>query len=191
MPPGTAPPSGSALPGRKESDRPGIPRTTQRTEADGRIKSEDDCRGITPRKTKFETQKDYLRNAIDEAAASARSLEEFQKQLSDSYRITLKISRGRFSYLHPERGKYITGRNLGTHYEKEYLLSVFKENTRSRSDISSDFSAFIFIKSDLRLVRDLQTCVKAQESPAYARRVKLTNLQPIRISICLYTGAWL
>ena len=37
--------------------------------------------GITPRKTKFETQKDYLRKAIDEAAASARSLKEFQKQL--------------------------------------------------------------------------------------------------------------
>lgn len=133
--------------------------------------------GITPRKTKFETQKDFLRNAIDEAAASALSLEEFQKQLSDNYHISLKISRGRFSYLHPEREKYITGRSLGTHYEKDYLLSVFQENTRSRSDISSDFSAFIFIKSDLRLVRDLQTCVKAQESPAYARRVKLTNLQ--------------
>ena len=37
--------------------------------------------GITPRKTKFETQKDFLRNAIEEAVTSARSLEKFQKQL--------------------------------------------------------------------------------------------------------------
>lgn len=37
--------------------------------------------GITPRKTKFETQKDFLRNAIEETATSARSLEKFQKQL--------------------------------------------------------------------------------------------------------------
>ena len=135
--------------------------------------------GRTPQKTKFETQKDFLRNAIDEAAVSARNLEEFQKLLAEKYHISLKISRGRFSYLHPERGKYITGRNLGTHYEKDYLLSVIKKNTRPHNDISSDLSAFIFIKSDLRLVRDLQTCVEAQKSPAYARRVKLTNLQQI------------
>ena len=36
---------------------------------------------------------------------------------------------------------------------------------------------FIFIKSDLRLVIDLQQCVKAQQNQAYARRIKLTNLQ--------------
>ena len=133
--------------------------------------------GITPRKTKFETQKDFLRNAIEEAAASARSLEEFQKQLLDNYHISLKISRGRFSYLHPECGKYITGRNLGTRYEKEYLLSVLQKNARSHNELPSDISAFVFIRSDLRLVRDLQACVKAQNSPAYAQKVKLTNLQ--------------
>ena len=133
--------------------------------------------GVTPRKTKFETQKDFLRNAIDEAAASTSSLEEFQKQLSDRYRITLKISRGRFSYLHPEREKYITERSLGTHYEKEYLLSVLQKNARSHNELPSDISAFVFIRSDLRLVRDLQACVKAQNSPAYAQKVKLTNLQ--------------
>ena len=81
--------------------------------------------GITPHKTKFETQKDFLRNAIDKASASARSLEEFQKQLSDNYHVTLKISRGRFSYLHPERGKYITGRSLGTQYETADFLCRF------------------------------------------------------------------
>ena len=36
---------------------------------------------------------------------------------------------------------------------------------------------FIFIKSDLRLVIDLQTCIKAQQSGAYAQKVKLTNLK--------------
>lgn len=43
--------------------------------------------------------------------------------------------------------------------------------------IKTDIPAFIFIKSDLRLVVDLQHCVKAQQSDAYARRVKLSNLQ--------------
>ena len=37
--------------------------------------------------------------------------------------------------------------------------------------------AILFIKSDLRLVIDLQTCVKAQQSRAYAQKVKISNLQ--------------
>lgn len=148
--------------------------------------------GITPRKTKFETQKDFLRNAIEEAAASARSLEEFQKQLLDNYHISLKISRRRFSYLHPERGKYITGRNLGTRYEKEYLLSVWEKNSKCHQNLSpepdtsdkpsafanqDDLPAFVFIKSELRLVIDLQNCAKAQAKSSYARKVRLSNLQ--------------
>lgn len=148
--------------------------------------------GITPRKTKFETQKDFLRNAIEEAAASARSLEEFQKQLLDNYHISLKISRGRFSYLHPERGKYITGRNLGTRYEKEYLLSVWEKNSKCPLNLSpepdtsdkqpafanqNDLPAFVFIRSELRLVIDLQNCAKAQANSSYARKVRLSNLQ--------------
>ena len=148
--------------------------------------------GITPRKTKFETQKDFLRNAIEEAAASARSLEEFQKQLLDNYHISLKISRRRFSYLHPERGKYITGRNLGTRYEKEYLLSVWEKNSKCHQNLSpepdtsdkpsafanqNDLPAFVFIRSELRLVIDLQNCAKAQANSSYARKVRLSNLQ--------------
>lgn len=141
-----------------------------------RLNQEMTAGGITPRKTKFETQKDFLRNAIDKASASARSLEEFQKQLSDNYHVTLKISRGRFSYLHPERGKYITGRSLGTQYEKETLQSVWEKN-RTSFVVQSDLPPFVFIRSELRLVVDLQNCAKAQASSAYARKVRLSNLQ--------------
>lgn len=84
--------------------------------------------GITPRKTKFETQKDFLRSSIEKAASASHTLEEFQKLLWEKYHITLKVSRGRFSYLHPDRTKAITGRSLGTHYEKEYLLSILEKN---------------------------------------------------------------
>lgn len=148
--------------------------------------------GILPRKTKFETQKDFLRSAIEETAASSHSLEEFQKLLKEKYLISFKTSRGRFSYLHPERGKYITGRSLGSHYEKEYLLSQWEKKAmqkqalfpeqKSSEDTSwnsmqNNLPAFVFIKSNLRLVVDLQNCVKAQQSSAYARKVKLSNLQ--------------
>ena len=83
--------------------------------------------GVASRKTKFETQKQFLRNAISEVSASACSLDEFQKILMKRFNISLKISRGRFSYLHPERGKYITGQNLGTHFEESYLRPYLKK----------------------------------------------------------------
>lgn len=156
--------------------------------------------GVSPRKTTYQTQKDYLRSSIEEAASISCSQEEFQKLLREKYLVTLKISRGRFSYLHPERSKPITGRNLGTHYEKEYLLQLLEDNQRhlskkneqndslpdrniSNNDHKSSTKEnthsepFVFMKSDLRLVIDLQQCVKAQQNPTYARRIKLINLQ--------------
>jgi hypothetical protein len=91
--------------------------------------------GVTPRQSNFQTQKQYLRNAIDDAIQNAASLEDFQRILSVKYNITFKESRGRFSYLHPERNKYITGRSLGTHYEKEYLLQKIPENVQAEKSM--------------------------------------------------------
>ena len=148
--------------------------------------------GVTPRKTKFETQKDQLRRAIEEVSVAVHSLEDFQKVLREKYNISLKVSRGRLSYLHPDRQKYITGRNLGSHYEKEYLLSLWEKNARQeqhrhpeperpadthQNTIPSELPDFVFIKSDLRLVADLQNCARAQQSAAYAQKAKLSNLQ--------------
>lgn len=157
--------------------------------------------GITPKETRYQTEKQFLRDAIDDAASTAKSPEEFAKILDKKYHIIFKISCNRYSYLHPDRKKYITGRNLGTRYEEDFLLQAFKENAKSLSDrkmeieepqvptttkdlqtiLSPDTSdipvPFIFIKSDLRLVIDLQTCIKAQQSEAYAQKVKLSNLK--------------
>ena len=157
--------------------------------------------GITPKETRYQTEKQFLRDAIDDAASTAKSPEEFAQILDKKYHIIFKISRNRYSYLHPGRKKYITGRNLGTRYEEDFLLQTFKENAKSLSDRkmkieepqvtattkdlqtalfpdASDIPVpFIFIKSDLRLVIDLQTCIKAQQSEAYAQKVKLSNLK--------------
>ncbi len=50
--------------------------------------------GITPRTTVFQTQKEYLRASIEEAAASAHDLKEFEQILSEKFNIKFKISRG-------------------------------------------------------------------------------------------------
>ena len=158
-------------------------------------------KGLTPRQTTFQTEKQYLRDAIDTVASLAASQEEFSRLLSEKYNITFKVSRGRYSYLHPNRQKYITGRNLGTLYEENHLLQVFQENanrppsekshpadktvtdfsgqSKSSASVQTDETthSFLFIKSDLRLVTDLQHCIKAQQSQAYAQKVKLSNLK--------------
>lgn len=85
--------------------------------------------GITPKGTRYQTEKQFLRDAIDDAASTARSPEEFSKILDEKYHIIFKISRNRYSYLHPGRKKYITGRNLGTRYTEDFLLKTFEENT--------------------------------------------------------------
>ena len=90
--------------------------------------------GITPKETRYQTEKQFLRGAIDDAASTARSLEEFSKILDVKYHIIFKISRNRYSYLHPGRNKYITGKNLGTRYTEDFLLKAFEENTKSHKE---------------------------------------------------------
>ena len=90
--------------------------------------------GITPKGTRYQTEKQFLRNAIDDAASTARSPEEFSKILDEKYHIIFKISRNRYSYLHPVRKKYITGSNLGTRYTEDFLLKAFEENTKSHRE---------------------------------------------------------
>mgnify|MGYP000093223378 CR=1 FL=1 len=84
--------------------------------------------GIAPMKTKFETNKEKIRNAINDIAERAKSFEEFQRLLKAEYGIQVKDHRGRFSYLTSDRQKYISARKLGSHYDREYLLQLFEEN---------------------------------------------------------------
>ena len=169
--------------------------------------------GLKPRTTVFQTQKDYLRNAIEDISSTAQNMAEFQNGLSEKYKIILTDKRGRFSYLHPERNKNISEIALGTLYGKEHLTQLFEENKKRETvkskhqkevpvssitpsvtpeppsmsekypDGSYDIPDILFIKSDLHLVIDLQTCVKAQQSRAYARKVKISNLQEMAKTI--------
>ena len=200
---------------------------------------------MIPRNTVFRTQKQFLRDAILDAADHSTTLEEFRRILKEKYGIELKDRRGRFSYLHPDRKKFITGRALGTDYEKECLLERIqkicsekdnrspdhpsKASSRQKTipsqkvvmqgnnktgdkanqetlpvsemtgekmaaaycagkkgilvdynpsyDYHADPVAILFIRTELRLVVDLQTNIKAQMSTAYARKVKISNLK--------------
>ena len=147
-------------------------------------------KGLKPTATIFQTQKDFLRDAIEKCAKSAKNFKEFQSFLLEDYNIAVLSKRGRFSYRHPDRNKMITERALGTDYGREHLEEIFARNEKSLqvekrnpaphsqdADYRKDPIAIFYYRTQLRLVVDLQTNVKAMQSEAYARKVKLTNLQ--------------
>ena len=83
--------------------------------------------GVTPRTTKFETDKEKLRQTIRAVLSKAKSFDEFSALLLREG-VTVKESRGRYSYLTPDRTKPITARKLGTDFDKPAALALFAEN---------------------------------------------------------------
>ena len=83
--------------------------------------------GITPRQTKFETNKEKLRQTIREALATAASFDEFSSLLLREG-VTVKESRGRLSYLTPDRTKPITARKLGDDFDRAAVFAVLEQN---------------------------------------------------------------
>ena len=83
--------------------------------------------GIAPRQTKFETDKAKLRRTIREALAAASGFDEFAALLL-RHGVTVKESRGRLSYLTPDRTKPITARKLGDDFDRAAVLSVLEQN---------------------------------------------------------------
>ena len=92
--------------------------------------------GIAPRQTKFETDKDHLRQTIRQAL-SAASFDEFSALLLREG-VTVKESRGRLSYLAPDRTKPITARKLGTDFDKAAVLAVFQQNAHRAAAKTQD-----------------------------------------------------
>ena len=85
--------------------------------------------GEPPRQTKFETDKEKLRGAIRAALSSAISFEDFSGKLLQQG-VTVKESRGRLSYLTPDRTKPITARKLGDDFDRANLLETLTQNAQ-------------------------------------------------------------
>ena len=83
--------------------------------------------GITPRQTKFETNKEKLRQTIRAALSAAASFEDFSSLLLREG-VTVKESRGRLSYLTPDRTKPITARKLGDDFDRAAVFAVLEQN---------------------------------------------------------------
>ena len=83
--------------------------------------------------TKFETDKEKLRQAIRTALSSAASYGEFTAVLLQQG-VTVKESRGRLSYLTPDRTKPITARKLGDDFDKAAVLALLTQNAHKATE---------------------------------------------------------
>ena len=133
--------------------------------------------GFTPNPTKFQTQKQLIRDAVAAAREKAISYEDFQDILQDEYDVFVKTQRGRYSYLPPERNKFISERSLGESCKRECLEGFFVQNAEKNLQYKEEPILIFTTRTRLRLVVDLQENVKAQENLAYALKVKISNLQ--------------
>ena len=109
--------------------------------------------GITPRQTKFETNKEKLRQTIRAALSAAASFEDFSSLLLREG-VTVKESRGRLSYLTPDRTKPISARKLGDDFDRAAVLAVLEQNAARAAE-------------------------KATAIPEYPRHGK-TGIQPVK-----------
>ena len=89
--------------------------------------------GITPRQTKFETNKEKLRQTIRKALATAASFDEFSSLLLREG-VAVKESRGRLSYLTPDRTKPITARKLGDDFDRAAVLALLEQNAHRAAE---------------------------------------------------------
>ena len=103
--------------------------------------------------TKFETDKEKLRQTIRTALSSAASYGEFAAVLLQQG-VTVKESRGRLSYLTPDRTKPITARKLGGDFDRAAVLAVLEQNAARAAE-------------------------KATAIPEYPRHGK-TGIQPVK-----------
>ena len=89
-----------------------------------------DATGEPPKQTKFETDKETLRRTIRAALSSAVSFEDFSGKLLQQG-VTVKESRGRLSYLTPDRTKPITARKLGDDFDRAAVLEALTINAQN------------------------------------------------------------
>ena len=89
--------------------------------------------GQPPKATKFETDKETLRRTIRQALSQATSFDEFSSLLLREG-VTVKESRGRLSYLSPDRTKPITARKLGDDFDRTAVLAMLEENAHRAAE---------------------------------------------------------
>ena len=110
--------------------------------------------------TRFETDKEKLRQTIRAALSSAVSFDDFAGKLLQQG-VTVKESRGRLSYLAPERTKPITARKLGDDFDRAAVLALLEQNAQRAAEQTAAIPEYLrSIKERLQQGKTAKTAPK-------------------------------
>ena len=84
--------------------------------------------------TKFQTELEKLRTAVESARDQSTSVEQFKAIMQQEHHVTVKESRGRWSYLPEGRERAITWRKLGEAYKKEAIEAAIAANLQRENE---------------------------------------------------------
>lgn len=146
--------------------------------------------GAVPRKTKFETEKDLLRQSIRSVLSTAVSFDGFSTRLMQDYGIAVMESRGRYSYLTPDRTRPVTARKLGTDFDRDAVLAAFAANVAKSSEKADHGQSHKDIRQEhfktldtaarqdgVQRMADLQAKMGEGKGKGYERWAKGSSLQ--------------
>ena len=136
--------------------------------------------GEEPKQTKFETDKSILRRQIRAALSKSKTPAEFADNLLKDYGIIVKESRGRFSYLSPDRTKPITSRKLGNDFSKDAILATLEKNAaRVVTPVQKETKTFSPPRNEdeIRKLIDLDAKRAEGKGEGYIQWAKLYNLK--------------
>lgn len=145
--------------------------------------------GLSIKQTKFETAKDKLRDEIRMALSDAVSFEDFTEKLLRRG-ITVKESRGRLSYLTPDRTKAITARKLGDDFDKTAVFAAFVRNAKQvrakKPLVHSAPTMQDFIKQQNSVSRMVDMEAAKAKGKGYEHWAKTHNLKNASRAYVLY-----
>ncbi len=137
------------------------------------------------RPTKFETDKEILRKQIRAAMEKATTFDEFVFLLSQSG-ISVKESRGRFSYLTADRAKPITSRKLGDDYSKEAVFARIQKNAERPAAVSVKTKDPARPTARISRVINIEAKKAEGKGIGYERWAKKFNLKQMAAALYLY-----
>ena len=157
--------------------------------------------GITPRQSKFETDKEKLRRTIRQALSHVSSFDEFSSLLLREG-VTVKESRGRLSYLSPDRTKPITARKLGDDFDKAAVVALLTQNAHRAAGQTAAIAEYpAAVKEALQREKTVKTApnhdgiqrmvdIEAKKAEGkgqgYERWATLHNLKQAAASLAVY-----
>ena len=145
-----------------------------------------------------ETNKEKLRQTIREALATATGFDEFSSLLLREG-VTVKESRGRLSYLTPDRTKPITARKLGDDFDRAAVLAVLERNAARAAEKAAAIPEYPrHGKTDIQPTKAPQTAPNVQrlvdieqkkaegKGRGYERWATMHNLKQMAATLNVY-----